>query len=131
MFEKAKNEIEFKNPLDQNKTDSESNICPSIDYESYKIQNKTEFCRDAQKKEVIPLEQGGQDYEYLMIKDNEQVKCGKIVDLYNLCIDTDYLLYPYSDYKRCFNKANDIYSCNIIRKNKNSYEKEMVYFKIF
>jgi len=121
------NNLEFKDPIkEKSKKINKGNICQSLSYETYKVQNKTEFCRKAQKKETIPLEKGGQDYEYLMIKDNEQIKCGKIIDLYNLCIDTDYILYPNSDYKRCFNKLNNIYSCNIIRPFLNNYDKEMV-----
>jgi len=125
-MEKASNNFEFKNPIKQNRTKNEGNICPSLNYENYKIQNKIEFCNKAQKKETIPLENGGQDFDYLMIKDNEQISCGKVVDMYNLCIDTDYILYPNSNYLRCFNKFDSIYSCNVVKTYKDQYFKDMV-----
>jgi len=120
--------LEFKDPIkEKNKIKDQGNICPSLNYETYKIQDKVDFCKRAQRKDIIPLEKGGQDFEYLGIKDNEQVQCGKIIDLYNLCIETDHILYPNSDYKRCFNKSNNIYSCNLLRPYLTKYDKEMVY----
>ncbi len=46
--------------------------------------------------------------------------------MYNLCIETDYILYPNSKYKRCFNEKNDIYSCNIRKLVSNPYSQKMV-----
>ena len=118
--------MDFKNPLKQNKKENQGNICPSLNYGTYKIDNKIDFCRNSQKKETIPLQKGETDFQYLMIKDEEQTNCGKIIDLYNLCIDTDYLLYPNSSYNRCFKKLNSIYSCNVILPYTEKYDKEMV-----
>ena len=49
-----------------------------------------------------------------------------IVDLYNLCIYYDSLLYPLSDYSRCFNKLNEIYNCKKIDIFKDNYEIDLV-----
>lgn len=121
------NNLEFSDPIKNiTKSNVEGNKCPSLNYDNYKIQNKTDFCLKAQKKEIIPLQKGGHDIEYLIIKENEQIKCNKIIELYNLCIDTDYILYPNSDYGRCFNKLNSIYSCNLIKPFLSNYDKDMV-----
>jgi hypothetical protein len=78
------------------------------------------------KKVIIPNKSGGEDVEYIMVKDTNQQDCLKILDMYNLCIDTDYLLYPNSKYKRCFNVDNDIYSCNVKKLVKDPYSLKMV-----
>ena len=61
-----------------------------------------------------------------MVKDSNQEDCNNIIDMYNLCIDTDYLLYPNSNYKRCFESDNDIYSCNIKKIVSDPYSLKMV-----
>lgn len=75
---------------------------------------------------IIPNNSGGKDVEYTMIKHSSQIDCNDIVDMYNLCIDTDYLLYPESNYKRCFNRENDIFSCNEKKMERNLYNQEIV-----
>ena len=42
--------------------------------------------------------------------------CERIVDVYNTCLDSDNILYPDSNYKRCFNPRNVLYVCSEIEK---------------
>lgn len=94
------------------------------------MENKKQFCTGAVKKVINPTNDGGQETVYQNIKDTDQDDCSNIVDMYNLCIDTDYILYPNSKYKRCFNVNNDIYSCNIKKLVSDKYDQKMVKFKI-
>lgn len=126
MFADSINNLDFKIP-EPNKVDT-GNICPSLNYNNFKIQNKDEFCSKAQRMEIVPVSNGGKELVYTSIGKLSQTNCKKIIDLYNLCIDTDYILYPKSNYKRCFDKLNSIYSCNIIKQFNNNYEKEMVIY---
>jgi hypothetical protein len=75
---------------------------------------------------IIPNIDGSKDIQYIMIRHSSQKDCNDIIDMYNLCIDTDYLLYPNSNYKRCFSIGNDIYSCNEKKIEKNLYSQRMV-----
>jgi len=102
------------------------NICPSLSASDFKIKNKKKFCRSAVKKVTKPSEDGGEDTIYINIKDSDQEDCLKILDMYNLCIDTDNILYPNSKYQRCFNEKNDISSCNINKLVTDSFSQKMV-----
>jgi len=38
----------------------------------------------------------------------------RVVDLYNTCIDSDNVLYPHSNYRKCFSPKNTVYVCSKI-----------------
>jgi hypothetical protein len=67
----------------------------------------------------------GISIEYSQIKEEEKHYCEYITQMYNTCIDADNLLFPHSDYNKCFSENNSIYFCNKIEKY-NDKEKELV-----
>lgn len=89
-------------------------ICPGLNEITLKIQNADDFCMKAEKKEVIvSSNEEEENYTvYSTIKESDKTNCKYITQMYNACIDSDNLLYPFSDYKRCFNKNNAMFFCN-------------------
>ena len=77
----------------------------------------------AEKKELtLPsetekkCESSGDTFVYSMIKEEDRPHCEYITEMYNACIDADNLLFPDSNYKRCFTIDNAMYFCNKVEK---------------
>lgn len=98
--------------------------CPSLDYNSYKITDKKKFCSKLEKKEKI-VNENGTEVEYSSIKEDLREECELVTEMYNTCLDSDNLLYPNSDYRKCFSVNNALYFCNRMEIY-NSTEKEIV-----
>jgi hypothetical protein len=54
----------------------------------------------------------GTTYQYSSIKEKDYKECEYITGMYNACIDSDNLLFPDSNYKKCFYPQNTMYFCN-------------------
>jgi hypothetical protein len=102
---------------------------------SYKIWNPKTFCLSAEMKELLaPTESSdkGTTYQYSSIRENERRECEYVAEMFNACIDADNLLFPNSNYKKCFASYNTMYFCNKLERNSNA-DKELVisFFKLF
>lgn len=87
----------------------------------------TEFCITAEKKELLVDKNEGTIVQYSTIVDNQRDNCKKVGEMYNTCIDADNLIYPNSNYRKCYSKSNTIYSCNKVERYSDQ-EKEIVYY---
>jgi len=87
--------------------------CPSLDYINYKIKNSAEFCSDSESKMMEASDFLGDDNPtYLYSTVGDKKTCRYLVDLYNTCIDADNLLFPNSNYQKCFYQKNAFFFCN-------------------
>jgi len=48
--------------------------------------------------------------------DRMKSNCHRVVGMYNSCIDGDNILYPHSNYRKCFSEYNALYVCSYIKK---------------
>ena len=82
---------------------------------NYKINNIEEFCSNAEKRENF-IDPNGIKVEYSRIKESDRENCKIVTEIYNNCIDSDNLLYPNSNYQRCFSTSNVMYLCSKLSK---------------
>jgi hypothetical protein len=85
--------------------------CPSLG-KDFKLQNIKDFCSGAEKTDTLVEENGGTSIQYTKILDKDRKTCEAVTQLYNLCIDSDNMLYPESNYQRCFSPENALYMCS-------------------
>jgi hypothetical protein len=83
--------------------------CPSLDLINYKVKNPELFCSKAEKKEIGLLSEN-----YIHIPTAKRDSCQNIIKRFNMCIDSDNLLYPYSNYRKCLTPNNRLYECNSV-----------------
>lgn len=60
----------------------------------------------------IEVADKGTTYQYSSIQEKDYKECVYITGMYNACIDSDNLLFPDSNYKKCLYSKNTMYFCN-------------------
>jgi hypothetical protein len=108
----------IKGCIQENLNNKETNSfsCPSLDMTNYKITNITQFCLEAEKRESFVDKDQQLSIQYTKIREEDIKKCHIITEMFNSCIDSDNLLYPYSNYKKCFYSNNAMYLCNKVER---------------
>lgn len=90
--------------------------CPSLNFETYKIESPSTFCDEMREKYLIERGRKKRYFKYITLADGVLNTCEDIVDVYNSCIEADNLLFPNGNYERCFNANDNLYKCNALGK---------------
>ena len=86
--------------------------CPSLNFQTYKIESPSTFCDEMRQKYLIERNEKKRHFRYITLANGVLDTCEDIVNVYNSCIEADNLLFPNGNYEKCFNANNNLYKCN-------------------